>query len=117
MKPNSCPDNAVRFGDQNTVPNPKLYDWYSPSTYVNDFYMSRSPWADNDISLVAGRPDGTTSYVVCVSCHDPHGTPVTDNSSYTFPPTAITNHMVRGKWKSDTDYFCNKACHTYRTPP
>jgi predicted CxxxxCH...CXXCH cytochrome family protein len=113
------PGDVMRFGDNNTVANPKLYNWlaYSnfPSTYPTDFYRTLSPWIDSDIR-VSGLAD-TTNYGLCITCHDPHGTPVTDNTHTGNATLGYTNHMLRGNWATDPAGFCNKACHTTRTPP
>jgi hypothetical protein len=115
--PYTGPDQDVmRFGDNNTVPNPKIYNWYSVSDYTTSypvfFYASPSSWIDNDVRLVstAGWADAGKAYGLCVSCHDPHGTAVTD-----LTPTSWgggnTNHMLRGNLLSpNSGSFCG-ACH------
>ena len=105
----------MRFGDRNTVSNPKGYSWYTLSSYPTDFYRSQSPWTDNDIRLQGGLSDAGTSYGLCVSCHDPHGTAATDTSFY--PGLGTSNHMIRGNYRTDSSTFCNTACHTKRSPP
>jgi len=111
------PPGVMRFGDRNTKANPKLYEWYvwdtsNPANYPTSFYRSRSSWTDNDIRSVGGMTDPTTNYGLCISCHDPHGTGVTDTSGY--PGLGVTNHMLRGNWLPPTGpgAFCNNSgCH------
>jgi predicted CxxxxCH...CXXCH cytochrome family protein len=111
----NTPPGVMRFGDSGTKANPKLYEWYAwttsdPSNYPNLFYQSRSIWIDSDIR-VSGLGDNT-NYGLCVSCHDPHGTGVTDTSGY--PGLGVTNHMLRGNWlmPSGPVTFCNNSgCH------
>ena len=112
-----APQDVMRFGDRGTKANPKLFDWYvwttsDPSNYPTSFYKSRSSWVDNDIRSVAGVSDPSTSYGLCVSCHDPHGTGVTDTTTY--PGVGTSNHMLRGNWlpPAGPATFCNNAgCH------
>lgn len=107
------PNDVMRFGDNNTAVNPKLNNWFTfssfPSSYPSDFYRTLSPWIDSDIR-VSGLGD-TNNYGLCISCHDPHGTPVTDNTHTGNATLGFTNHMLRGNWVSDPDGFCNRACH------
>jgi hypothetical protein len=117
-KPNgTAPQDVMRFGDHNSKANPKQYNWYSwdtsiPANYRTFFYQSRSAWVDNDIRTSAGMSDTTVNYGLCVTCHDPHGTGVTDTSGY--PGLGTTNHMLRGNWlpPSGPGTFCNNpGCH------
>ena len=111
------PPGVMRFGDRGTRANPKQYNWYSwdtsnPVNYPVLFYQSLSAWADNDIRAVAGMSDPTVNYGLCVTCHDPHGTGVTNTSGY--PGLGTTNHMLRGNWLPPTGpaTFCNSpGCH------
>ncbi|MHB1040626.1 MAG: CxxxxCH/CxxCH domain c-type cytochrome, partial [Desulfobacteria bacterium] len=113
----NVPPGVMRFGDHGTKTNPKLFDWYvwdtsNPANYPTSFFSSRSAWIDSDIRSVAGMTDPTVNYGLCVSCHDPHGTAVTDTSSY--PGLGTTNHMLRGNWlpPAGPGTFCNNAgCH------
>jgi predicted CxxxxCH...CXXCH cytochrome family protein len=109
------PRDVMRFGDPgtDTTANPKQYNWMSVGTYATGFYRTQSVWIDSDIRA-SGLLD-TTNYAICVSCHDPHGTGVTDTSGY--PGLGITNHMIRGGFVTDMGTFCGRACHTSRTAP
>jgi len=113
----TLPRDVMRFGDHGTRANPKLFLWYTwdttnPANYPTYFYQSRSVWIDNDIRSVSGMTDQSVNYGLCVSCHDPHGTGVTDTSGYSgWTPT---NHMLRGNWlpPAGPGTFCNSAgCH------
>jgi hypothetical protein len=114
---NNNPPGVMRFGDHGSKANPKLYDWYVwdtsiPSNYPTSFYKSRSSWTDNDIRSVGGMTDPAVNYGLCVSCHDPHGTGVTETTSY--PGLGTSNHMLRGNWLAPAGpgTFCNSAgCH------
>jgi len=109
----------MRFGDKGTQANPKQYTWDNtwnpndPANYPQVFYKSKSPWIDSDIRTgVGGLSDPTVSYGLCISCHDPHGTGVTETSGYT--GLGYTNHMLRGNWLAPLgpSTFCNNAaCH------
>ncbi len=106
-------DNVLRFGDFNTVLDPKAYSWYPESPdYRTDFYKSPSPWEIGDLTTNAAGvgPDNSIRYGTCVTCHDPHGTGATDQK------VGGGNAMVRGNW-TESAQFCNGACHTTRTPP
>ena len=115
--PYTGPDQDVmRFGDNNTVQNPKIYNWYGVSNYTTGyptyFYASPSAWIDNDIRLVstAGWADAGKAYGLCVSCHDPHGTGATDATNTSWGGGS-TNHMLRGNWLSpNSQSFCG-GCH------
>jgi hypothetical protein len=109
------PRTVARFGDGRTTSNPKQYGWLPLTSYPVDFYKSRSPWVDIDVSsVIAVGNDALTTYAVCVTCHDPHGTATADTKGA--GPLA-TNVMLRWNWKSDPATFCTKACHTSRTAP
>jgi hypothetical protein len=63
------------------------------------------PWpVDSDISdsATTTEPD----YVVCVTCHNPHGTGVTDHYGV---PSTNSNKMLRGNWLTDPSYC--QICH------
>jgi predicted CxxxxCH...CXXCH cytochrome family protein len=114
---NNDPPGVMRFGDHNTKANPKSYDWYvwdtsNPSNYPTSFYKSRSSWTDNDIRSVAAMSDPAVNFGLCISCHDPHGSGVTETSFYPFVGTS--NHMLRGNWLPPAGpvTFCNNlGCH------
>lgn len=114
---NNNPPGVMRFGDHGTKANPKLFEWYvwdtsNPVNYPNSYYRSRSPWIDSDVRTATGMSDPTVSFGLCVSCHDPHGTGVTDTSGY--PGLGTSNHMLRGNWLPPAGpvTFCNNAaCH------
>ncbi|MBI5904143.1 MAG: CxxxxCH/CxxCH domain-containing protein [Deltaproteobacteria bacterium] len=107
----------MEFGRKGTTSNPKQYVWNNNGSwdYKNEFYKSWSPWTIRDLTTDATYPGSmpSTHYGTCVSCHDPHGTGITDNTVTNSGPSSgtWTNHMVRGKWKTDTAAFCNGACH------
>ncbi|MHB8783296.1 MAG: CxxxxCH/CxxCH domain c-type cytochrome [Desulfobacteria bacterium] len=111
----AAPQDVMRFGDPgtSTTSNPKQYNWMTIAAYATDFYRTQSVWIDSD-SRVSGLVDNT-NYGLCVSCHDPHGTGVTDTSGY--PGLGTTNHMLRGNWITDAGTFCGRACHTSRPAP
>jgi predicted CxxxxCH...CXXCH cytochrome family protein len=111
----AAPQDVMRFGDPgtSTTSNPKQYNWMTIGTYATDFYRTQGVWIDSDFR-VSGLGD-TANYGLCVSCHDPHGTGVTDTSGY--PGLGITNHMLRGNWVTDAGTFCGRACHTSRAAP
>ncbi len=108
-------DYVMRFGDSTTVPNPKSYSWYPEAAdYATDFCKSRSPWEIGDLTTNAAGVgiDNGVQYGTCVSCHDPHGSGATDSLA------SGSNAMVRGNWTDNSaGQFCNRACHTSRTPP
>jgi predicted CxxxxCH...CXXCH cytochrome family protein len=106
-------DNVMRFGEHNSVSDPKLYYWYPAYTsYSDKFWETRSPWTINDLTTdaIGSYSDNNVKYGVCVTCHDPHGTDAPKNL------TGTTNRMLRGNSKA-SNQFCNKACHTSKPPP
>lgn len=65
-----------------------------------------TPWTIDDLTIrVDASPPAVRHHGVCVSCHDPHGTPTLQRSR-------LTNKMVLRDWKGeDTRFFCQSNCH------
>lgn len=113
--PDSRVDNVLTFGrtHANTPPDPKIYSWYptvvGAADYANRSYESPAVWLVSDLTTLADNasyPDASVSYGGCISCHDPHGTGVPIDVSWT------SNKMLRGvALGAAVGPFCNLACH------
>lgn len=71
-----------------TVPNGESIDWP----------------VDSDISTNASTAE--PDYALCVTCHDPHGTGITDHHG---APGTNSDFMLRGNFLSDLNYC--ETCH------
>lgn len=91
----SVNSNTVQFG----LPLPPASTTYADGESISP------PWpVDSDISTNAGTSE--PDYAPCVTCHDPHGTGITDHKNL---PSNNSNFMLRGDFLTDPDYC--KVCH------
>jgi hypothetical protein len=85
-----------------TVPSDGKYKSCEFGTYMTYVNGDARPYPI-DVDLNTGAAGGT-DFALCISCHDPHGTTITE-------PSKVRTYMMRDQWITPPAALCGSRCH------